>query len=189
MAAVAASGFTIEDLGWARAQLGNAHVELDPWGNLIVSPASDLHEAAVSLIMRQLVNQLADRVDVVVNGVAWRVAGGSGYVDVPDITVLATGWHRRRDEQLIPAPLLVVEVASPSTRAVDRGRKLEDYRRGAAGAYLLVDLPTLAPVTVPTFELNRRSESPRVAHGRIELEVGEDAVVLDLVGLMIDENE
>ena len=44
-----------------------------------------------------------------------------------------------------PPPLLVVEVASRSTRRVDRTRKLDDYRLGGAGVYLLVDLPPDGP--------------------------------------------
>ena len=35
----------------------------------------------------------------------------------------------------------MVEIASPPTRRVDRGRKLAGYRLGGAGMYLLVDLP------------------------------------------------
>src|ERR1700737_3069074 len=140
--ALAASGYTVDDLDWVRCQLGVAHAELDPWGNLIVAPTSDLHEEVVNIIARQLMRQLPeDGVDVVVNGVAWRVAGGSGYLHVPDVMVLASGWRNRRDEHFAPPPLLVVEVASPSTRTVDRSRKLDDYTLGGAGAYLLVDIP------------------------------------------------
>ena len=54
---------------------------------------------------------------------------------------LAPGWQRVGDVHVEPPPLMVVEVASPSTRAVDRGRKLAAYRLGGALAYLLVDLP------------------------------------------------
>lgn len=37
---------------------------------------------------------------------------------------LAPGWGRAGEVHVDPPLLLIVEVASPSTRAVDRGRKL-----------------------------------------------------------------
>jgi Uma2 family endonuclease len=182
MAAVISSGYTIDDFDWVRANLGVAHVELDPWGNLIVTPPSDLHEYVVSLLVLQLGRQLSSPEGrVVTNGLAWRVPGGSGYLNMPDVMVLERGWRERNDEGLVPAPLLVVEVASPSTRTVDRGRKLDDYMRGGADAYLLVDVPTLTPVREPTFELHRQlAAEHEVAGGRIRLAVGPDEVELDL---------
>ena len=65
-----------------------------------------------------------------------------------------------------PPPVLVVEVASPSTRHVDRTRKLDDYRLGGAHLYLLVDLPS-------SFELHDFSAGGVVkSTGSIDLEVG-----------------
>jgi hypothetical protein len=72
-------------------------------------------------------------------GRAWK--GASGYTNVPDLTVVSPDWQRTDDSGLSPPPLLVVEVTSPSTTAIDHGRKLDDYRAGRAGMYLLVDLP------------------------------------------------
>ena len=62
--------------------------------------------------------------------------------------------------------MLVVEVASPSTRHIDRGRKLADYRLGGAEKYLLVDLPS-------TFELYDFAAGTVVTStGSIDLEIG-----------------
>jgi hypothetical protein len=76
--------------------------------------------------------------------------------------------------------MLVVEVASPSTRGADRGRKLTDYRLGGAGLYVLVDLPTgveEAPVfTAHGFGVGQVA----TASGAIEVEVGGRAVRLEL---------
>lgn len=153
--AVTAGGYGVEDLDWLRYELGIAHLELDPWGSLIVSPATDEHETAVAVLHDQAVRQLALPAGCVrSNGLAWKVPGGSGYVNVPDLAVVATGWTRSGDLHLDPPPLLVVEVGSPSTRAVDRTRKLADYRLGGAGLYVLVDLPGAGPVTEVTFELH-----------------------------------
>lgn len=152
MAYAATAGYSVEDLDWLRDEIGVAHLELDPWGSLIVSPATDQHEHAVALLVDQLVAQLRLPGCVRVNSLAWKVPGGSGYLNVPDLAVVSLGFVRVGAGHLDPPPLLVVEVASPSTRAVDRGRKLADYRLGAAELYVLVDMPGLSPVAQVTFE-------------------------------------
>ena len=141
MAQTAPAGYTAEDLDWLRVELGVPRIELDPWGSLIVTPANDGHEIAVALLHSQADRQLRLPPGHVFTGIAWKVTGGSGYVNVPDLAVLDAGWRRVDDFAFDPPPLLVVEVASPSTRRADRGRKLADYRLGGAGLYVLVDLP------------------------------------------------
>lgn len=37
MADVATTGYTVDDLDWLREEIGVAHLELDPWGSLILS--------------------------------------------------------------------------------------------------------------------------------------------------------
>lgn len=172
------AGYTAEDLDWLRAELGLAHLELDPWGSLIVSPATDGHETAVALLSAQAVRQmLVPDGCVRVNGLAWKIPGGSGYLNVPDMAVLAPGWQRVGDYHLQPSPLLVVEVTSPSTSAVDRGRKLSDYRLGGAGLYLLIDAATAA------FEAHDfAAGSVSHAVGAIDLVVGGTPVHFDLAG-------
>src|SRR5262245_22065384 len=133
MAVAPSAGYTVEDLDWLRAEIGIAHLELDPWGSLTVSPAADDHERTVALLMDQIVTQLAMPGCVRVNSLAWKIPGGSGYVNVPDLAVVSPGCTRVGTLHLDPPPLLVIEVGSPSTRAVDRGRKLADYRLGGAG--------------------------------------------------------
>jgi Uma2 family endonuclease len=46
----------------------------------------------------------------------------------PDATVSCDVSDRRRDNKLIRSPRVVVEVLSPSTEPVDRGKKLEAYQ-------------------------------------------------------------
>lgn len=114
-----------------RDELGVPHLGLDPWGSLIASPATDEHETAMPVLHDQAVRQLGLPAGCIrSNGFAWKVPGGSRYLNVPDVTVLAPGWQRVGDWHVDPPPLLLVEVASPSTGAVDRGRKLADYRLG-----------------------------------------------------------
>jgi Uma2 family endonuclease len=145
-------GYTVEDLDALRLELGVAHLELDPWGSLIVSPATDDHETAVAVMASQADRQLGLPPGCVrVNSLAWKVPGGSGYLNIPDLAVVAPHWRRVDEWHLEPPPLLVVEVASPSTRRADQGRKLADYRSGGAGLYVLVDLPPLAAGPDPAF--------------------------------------
>src|SRR2546421_414164 len=164
--AIEAPGYNVDDLDWARQQFGTAHIELDPWGNLIVAPASYPHERAISVLHAQLVRQLdLPGGCIAANGYPWRVPAGSGYLNVPDLMVIAPGAEQDDELHFTPPPLLVVEMASPSTRAIDRSRKLNDYRLGGAGAYLLVDLPGLAPVERPTADLYHFREPSRSAAG------------------------
>lgn len=183
--AESSTGYTVDDLDWLRAELGIAHLELDPWGSLIVSPATDEHETAVAILVHQAVVQLELPAGCVrTNGLPWKVPGGSGYLNVPDVAVVAPGWTRVGDLHLDPPPLLVVEVASPSTRRADRGRKLADYRIGGAGLYLLVDLPGGASGAEATFEVHDfAAGGVTTAAGVIEVEVAGRPLRLDLTEL------
>ena len=134
-------GYSYDDLDWLRDELGVAHLELDPRGALIVTPASDEHETAAAVLLAQAVRQLGLPDGCVrPNGTGWTVPGGSGFLNVPDLVIVDPDWARV-ELHFDPPPLLVVEIASPSTRTIDRGRKLVDYRLGGAGVYVLVDLP------------------------------------------------
>jgi hypothetical protein len=72
--------------------------------------------------------------------------------------------------------------ASPSTRAVDRGRKAADYRLGRAGIYLLVDLPGRG-LTVPAFEaVNFATDESTSSVETIELVIASQPLRFDLGG-------
>jgi Uma2 family endonuclease len=175
------SDYTVEDLDWLRAELGQAHLELDPWGSLIVTPATDVHEIAVARLHGQALRQLRLPDEFVLsNGLPWKVPGGSGYVNVPDLTVLAPGWSRVDDLHLDPPPTLIVEVGSPSTRRADRGRKLADYHRGGAAIYVLVDLPATPGAEVVFEAHNFATGEVITAAGAIDLEVGARPLRFDL---------
>jgi len=182
--ALAASGYTVDDLLWARQQFGTAHIELDPWGNLIVTPASDPHERAAALLHTLLFAQLDLPGDCVLTpGLAWRIPDGSGYTNVPDLMIVAAETKRVEDLHFAPPPLLVVEIASPSTRAIDRSRKLDDYRLGGAEVYMLLDLPGLTPAPRPTADLHCWGSPPAGGTGLtglIEVPVGAAVATLDL---------
>lgn len=140
MAHPVAAGYTVEDFPWLRNRLGVAHLELDPWGSLIVTPASDEHDTALAILHTQADRQLGLPAGCVrSNSFGWKVPGGSRYTNVPDLVVLPPEWRRVDDDHVEPPPLLIVEVASPSSVGVDRGRKLDDYRLGRARLYVRVD--------------------------------------------------
>lgn len=184
MAQMAPAGYTVEDLDWLRSELGVRRVELDPWGSLIVTPANDAHEMAVALLVDQAVRQLGLPEGYVFTGIAWKVTGASGYLNVPDLVVLDVGWRRVDELAFDPPPLLVVEVASPSTRRADRGHKLADYRLGGAGRYVLVDLPAVERGDV-VFEVHDFVSPPVTAANVVDVVVGDHRVRFDLGGLSV----
>jgi Uma2 family endonuclease len=174
MADLAMAGYTVEDLDWLRDEIGVAHLELDPWGSLIVAPTDDAHEDAVAILHAQAREQLSLPATSVRTAFAWVVPEGTGYLMIPDLTIVAAGWRRVEDVHIDPPPLLVVEVASRSTRRVDRTRKLADYRLGGAEKYLLVDLPG-------SFELHDFAAGTVVkGEGSIDLVVGGQPVRFSL---------
>ena len=183
-AAHPAAGYQAEDLLWVRDALGTSHVELDPWGNLIVSPATAPHEWAVWALVRLFTLGLEGTGASVHTGWGWRAYRGSGYLNVPDVLVLAPGCLPTSADGLSVPPLLVVEIASPTTRANDRGRKADDYLLGRADAYLLADLPGLAPVDLPTLEIRRPEREPSLHTTTISLEVGGRLLVPDPTSLV-----
>lgn len=187
--------YTVDDLDDARQRFSTPHVELDAWGNLIVTPASPPHEFGINELRRQVEAALegaGSGVRLYVDGPPWRVPGGSGYLNVPDITVLAPGTRPAGPDglHLSPPPLLVVELASPSTRAIDRSRKRADYLLGGATAYWLVDLPGLTSSTEPALTVVQRREGVEEERGPLTGVVDLDVpltVSLDLPALRWEE--
>jgi Uma2 family endonuclease len=174
MVDLAATGYTADDLDWLRDEIGVARIELDPWGSLILSPATDEHGEVVAILCAQAIEQLGLPHGCVRPEFQWVVPGSAGYLMIPDLTIVAPGWRRVGELHLDPPPLLVVEIASPSTRRVDRTRKLADYRLGGAEKYLLVDLPS-------AFELHDFSAGTVVtAEGAIDVVVGGQPVRFSL---------
>ena len=142
MADLATTGYTVDDLDWLRNEIARrCPLGARPRGSLILSPATDEHSLAVAVLSGQAVQQLNLPLGCVRTDFAWVVPGSAGYLMIPDVAIVAAGSQRVDELHLDPPPLLVVEIASPSTRRVDRTRKLADYRLGGAEQYLLVDLP------------------------------------------------
>lgn len=155
--------FTVDDLDWLKEEwgLGAFHIEIDPWGNLVMSPRKWSHVLALNEVVKNLTRQLEGAPAMaVVEGPNLKVAGGSGYENLPDgfvVLPFEDGRWTAHDDEMRRPPLMVIEVASPSTRTIDRTRKADDYRIEGAELYLLVDLPTAAKVDAPVLELWRNA--------------------------------
>ncbi len=131
--------------GWSRTELdrfpddGNRYEVLD--GELFVTPqAAPDHQ----FIATRIVRPLADYCDLHALG---EVAGPGAVVWddnelQPDVEVIpgTRESHRVKKWEVLPFPLLVVEVLSASTRARDRGKKRAAYARLGIDTYWIVDL-------------------------------------------------
>lgn len=105
-------------------------------GTLVVTPApSTRHQRAVARLLRTLSDAVPDDLEVLTGPFDVRLADDT--VLQPDVLVC-----RRADltEQDLPtAPLLAVEVLSPSTRLIDLTLKHARYEAAACPAYWVVD--------------------------------------------------
>lgn len=76
---------------------------------------------------------------------------------VPDLLFVAAGRLDRIGERFVKGPPdLAIEVTSPSTAPVDRGRKLEIYRKRGVREYWIVDAQ-VEVVELHEFDLPRRT--------------------------------
>ena len=154
--------FTVHDLE-AAPDDGNRYELVD--GVLLVSPAPKFrHQKVVVKLSRRLDAACPDGMDVLVAPFAVRP---SETVELqPDLLVGRSEDFTERD--LPVAPLLVVEVLSPSTALVDTNLKKAAYQRMGVQSYWLVD-PAKPSLTV--FEL----DSTGFRYQRIAEVVGDKA--------------
>ncbi len=128
-------------------------------GVLVVSPAPNIgHQRCVTQLVVLLVGAAVAGFEVVVG--PFEVRFSHETVLIPDLLVA------RRDEitpaRLETAPVLVVEVRSPSTRRFDEGTKRLVYEAGGVPAYWLVD-PEEPRLTVLHLQDGRYQEHASVA--------------------------
>lgn len=118
-------------------------------GTLLVSAAPSLrHQLMATRLCELLAGALPP--DLIALAGPAEVRKGDHTSMQPDVLVV-----RRSDisvaRESVPPPLLVVEVASPSTRMIDQGSKRLAYRAAGVGAYWLAD-PHVPSVTVIRWE-------------------------------------
>jgi len=131
-------------------------------GAIVVTPSpSTRHQDIVARLLVLLLARRTPEVKVMVSPFDVVLPGVSTLV--PDLTVA-----RRRDvtaKELPSAPLLAVEVLSPSTRWVDLGRKKEILAEAGCPSYWIVDPghgATPPMLTVHELEGGRYAEVARV---------------------------
>jgi Uma2 family endonuclease len=124
---------TVEDLDEAPDD-GHRYELVD--GTLLVTPAPGTdHQTCVAALVILLSAAAGPDLRVLPGPYDWVVSAST--LLQPDVLVA-----RRTDlgpKRLEKAPLLVVEVSSPSTRSLDRGTKRLAYEAAGVGAYWLVD--------------------------------------------------
>lgn len=129
-----------EFIAWAMEQPETEHYELDDGEIVPMAPERMLHSRAKSrifLLLTEAVRNMGLRREVVCNGMAVQVDAGTTYE--PDVLVHC-GDPVPDDATAITDPLIIVEVASPSTSRVDTGEKLAGYfSLPSVRHYLLVD--------------------------------------------------
>ncbi|MCI0686403.1 MAG: Uma2 family endonuclease [Sporichthyaceae bacterium] len=118
-------------------------------GNLIVTPAPAWSHQEVALSLAVLLRQACPAdLRVVIAPFAVQLADDTELQ--PD--VLVARYDDLTPKNLPTAPVLAIEVASPSTRLIDRNLKLAAFERFGAASFWLVDASSSDPM-VTVFDL------------------------------------
>ncbi|MGH9166167.1 MAG: Uma2 family endonuclease, partial [Acidimicrobiales bacterium] len=124
---------TVDDV-WALPGDGHRYELVD--GVLLVTPApSRAHQRAVARLVVALSAAAGDAFEVLPAPFDWLVSSSTLFQ--PDLIVARRG--DVGEKRLEQAPLLAVEVQSPSTSSIDRGTKRIKYEQYGVVAYWLVD--------------------------------------------------
>ncbi len=126
-----------EFVDWAMAQ-PEGRYELVDGAVVAMAPERIAHarlKAEVWLALQQAIAARNLPCEAFIDGAGVRIDDKTLYI--PDALVHC-GEHLAGDQLLVPAPVIVVEVLSPSTSAVDTGGKLEGYFRLASVSHYLI---------------------------------------------------
>lgn len=136
--------YTVDDLG-DMPDDGRRYELID--GMLLVSPAPDLRHQTIALELATKLKAVRPRgMHVVIAPFAVRASRVTELQ--PDILV---GFRGDFTEKMLPvAPLLAVEILSPSTALIDMGTKRAVYERMGVNSYWVID-PAVPALTVFEF--------------------------------------
>lgn len=150
--------FTVDDLE-GMPDDGNRYELID--GMLLVSPAPDWpHQEMGAELFFQLRLRFPPGVRVLTAPFAART--GTDSEVQPDVLVARFADLNRNSKNLPVAPLLAVEVLSPSTRLKDLNLKKAHYERMGVASYWILDPKEPGSLTV--FELDDEGRYQQVAH-------------------------
>jgi Uma2 family endonuclease len=130
-----------EFVEWARRQPGRPRYELVAGELVAMSPERVSHNRVkldVALALRRAVEAAGLPCQVFTDGMAVEIDEDTTYE--PDATVRC-GESLPDDAVVVPDPLIVVEVVSPSSGGVDSGAKLADYFRLPSVRHYLIVRP------------------------------------------------
>jgi Uma2 family endonuclease len=164
LAAAHEGAFTVDDLD--QFPEDGLRYELIEGTLIVTATPSDQHQVMVAKIFHAL--HEARTTGLMALPGPMGVQSGTRTLFQPDVLVVRTsaiGVSRAE----APPPLLVVEVASPSTRMIDRGTKRLAYRDAGVGAYWMAD-PFEPAVTVIRWDGDDEHE---------QVVVGEDTLTVD----------
>jgi Uma2 family endonuclease len=164
-----------EFLAWADAQPERQRVELINGQVVAMAPERVDHaevKLAAALALRQAIRQRGLSCFALGDGITVRIDDYTAYE--PDALVYC-GERLASNAMVVPNPVIIVEVLSPSTAHIDSSAKLIGYFKLASVAHYLVIDPDAHSITNHT----------RTAHGTIANIVAEGALRLDPPGIEI----
>lgn len=149
-------------------------------GELVMTPApSPRHELLIARLILRIGACLGAEAERRVLGSRFEVVAGrppDEEIVQPDVAVLPRGVVSSAKEWRPPAPVLVAEILSPSTRRYDRGAKLRIYAvAGVKEAWLLdpdagtIEVHDLETGTARTYADDESAESRAVRGLRVEV--------------------
>jgi Uma2 family endonuclease len=164
-------------LSWAMAQPDRPRYELVGGEVVAMAPERAVHarrKAEIWLALRDGIKAAGLPCEALPDGMTVKIDDHTAYE--PD-AVVHCGEALADDAVIVPAPVIVVEVLSPSTATRDTGAKLADYFRVASLRHYLIvrtDRPTV---------IHHRRGGGEVMETRI---VTAGAVALDPPGIQLD---
>lgn len=139
-------------------------IEIDVDGCIVVTPHIEEHSWAMQQLYRQLTAAAPEGMATMIEP-SWSPI--PQVICEPDVAVV----QRRAVPQpkkvfsFDPPPLLVVEIASPSSRRRDWTEKADLYLAGGALAYWTIEIPGLTAVDGPALTFRRRHADRWVTSG------------------------
>jgi Uma2 family endonuclease len=164
-------------IGWAMAQPDERRYELVAGEIVAMAPERAAHarrKAEIWLALRDGIKAAGLSCEALPDGMTVKIDDFTAYE--PD-AVVHWGEAMADDAVIVPAPVIVVEVMSPSTATRDTGAKLADYFRVASLRHYLI-----VRTDRPTVIHHRRGDGEVIATGIVTA----GALALDPPGIALD---